>query len=60
MAIDPLLQALTRVVEAPALGTSCVVTTFLKDENRCKFFNSTGEYFRNDKADSGVKTQAPR
>jgi PAN domain len=45
---------------ARAGDSSCVVTTFLKDENRCKFFNSTGEYFRNEKADSGVKTQAPR
>jgi hypothetical protein len=39
---------------------SCVVFTFLKNENRCKFFRLAGEYFPDTKGDSGVKSQTDR
>jgi hypothetical protein len=36
----------------------CVAYTFRNNNNHCKLFNSTGEYFSNNSANSGVKRQA--
>jgi hypothetical protein len=39
---------------------SCVAFTFFSDAKQCLTLESTGEYFANPKADSGVKRQEPR
>src|SRR5262245_48219486 len=37
---------------------NCVAYTLRKFEKICTLFKSTGEYFRNENADSGIKTQS--
>jgi hypothetical protein len=39
---------------------SCVAFTFFSDEKQCLTLESTGEYFANPNADSGVKRQEPQ
>lgn len=36
---------------------TCVAFTFYKEDRSCRLFNRTGEYFANQRTDSGVKTQ---
>jgi PAN domain-containing protein len=38
---------------------SCVVFTFFKNKQTCNFFKTAGEYFPDDTADSGIKSQTP-
>ncbi|MER8944405.1 PAN domain-containing protein, partial [Mesorhizobium sp. M0915] len=36
----------------------CIAFTFMKNDRTCHLLDSTGEYFSNGRADSGVKTQS--
>lgn len=39
--------------------TSCVALTFIKKSSQCRLLKTTGEYFADPDADSGVKRQEP-
>ena len=38
---------------------TCVAFTFIKDDRLCRLMETTGEYFPDARADSGVKRQEP-
>ncbi|MFK4500206.1 putative caspase-like protein [Bradyrhizobium japonicum] len=38
---------------------SCVVFTFFRNKQTCNFFKTAGEYFPDNTADSGIKSQTP-